>query len=84
MSENHHGEFSATSGRPSISPSSLRLTSRHFPDVIPASEKKNQIQLGSVICAPVKEIPQVSQMEFALGSGILAQALPTSYNQYSD
>ncbi|GFU09910.1 hypothetical protein TNCV_2836781 [Trichonephila clavipes] len=37
--ENHRDEFSATSGKPSISPSPLRLTSMHFSDVIPASEK---------------------------------------------
>ncbi|GFY12937.1 piggyBac transposable element-derived protein 4 [Trichonephila clavipes] len=40
ISENHRDEFSATSGRPSISPSPLRLTSRHFRDVILATEKK--------------------------------------------
>ncbi|GFX32923.1 piggyBac transposable element-derived protein 4 [Trichonephila clavipes] len=39
VSENHHGKFSATSGRLSISPSPLRLTTGHFPDVIPTTEK---------------------------------------------
>ncbi|GFT22144.1 uncharacterized protein TNCV_3271891 [Trichonephila clavipes] len=34
-------EFSATSGRPSISRSSLRLTSSNFPNVIPATDKKS-------------------------------------------
>ncbi|GFY25647.1 piggyBac transposable element-derived protein 4 [Trichonephila clavipes] len=41
ISENHSEEFPATSRRPSISPSPLRLTSRHFPDVFPATEKKS-------------------------------------------
>ncbi|GFX62173.1 piggyBac transposable element-derived protein 4 [Trichonephila clavipes] len=41
ISENHRDEFFATSGRSSISPSPLRLTSRHFPDVIPDTEKKS-------------------------------------------
>ncbi|GFV31982.1 hypothetical protein TNCV_4195441 [Trichonephila clavipes] len=53
--ENPHDEFSATPGKPSISPSPLSITSGHFPDVIPAIEKK--IQRDSVLCAPVKEIP---------------------------
>ncbi|GFV78100.1 hypothetical protein TNCV_3044801 [Trichonephila clavipes] len=50
ISENNRDEFSATSGKSSISPSPLRLTSMHFSDVIPASEKKkkNQIQRDSV------------------------------------
>ncbi|GFU08962.1 piggyBac transposable element-derived protein 4 [Trichonephila clavipes] len=39
ISENHRDEFSATSGRSSISPSPLKLTPGHFPDVIPATEK---------------------------------------------
>ncbi|GFW73655.1 piggyBac transposable element-derived protein 4 [Trichonephila clavipes] len=38
-SKNHRDEFSATSGRPSISSSPLRLTPGHFPDVTPATEK---------------------------------------------
>ncbi|GFU91429.1 piggyBac transposable element-derived protein 4 [Trichonephila clavipes] len=58
-SENHRDEFSATSGRPSISPSPLRLTSGHFADVIPSTEKKH-IHRNSVICAPVKKIPEAS------------------------
>ncbi|GFX99306.1 piggyBac transposable element-derived protein 4 [Trichonephila clavipes] len=39
ISENHRDQFSATSGRPSNSPSPLRLTTEHFPHVIPATEK---------------------------------------------
>ena len=35
--------------------------SRHFPDVIPATEKKNQIQRDSIPCAPVKGIPEIRQ-----------------------
>ncbi|GFX35748.1 hypothetical protein TNCV_745411 [Trichonephila clavipes] len=56
MSENHYDEFSATLGRPSSSPSPLRLTSIRFLDVVPATEK-NQIHRDSV-CAPVKKIPE--------------------------
>ncbi|GFU64066.1 hypothetical protein TNCV_1303061 [Trichonephila clavipes] len=41
ISENHHDEFPATPGRPSISPSPLRLTSEHFQNDIPATEKKS-------------------------------------------
>ncbi|GFT61870.1 hypothetical protein TNCV_4914621 [Trichonephila clavipes] len=62
ISENHRDEFSATSGKPSISPSPLRLTSMHFSDVIPASEKKsNPMRQCSRDCAPVIEIPEISQ-----------------------
>ncbi|GFX34979.1 piggyBac transposable element-derived protein 4 [Trichonephila clavipes] len=61
ISENRD-EFSAPLGRPSISPSTLRLTPGHFPDVIPLTEK-NQIQRYSVLCATVKQIPEVSQQE---------------------
>ncbi|GFT16951.1 piggyBac transposable element-derived protein 4 [Trichonephila clavipes] len=63
ISENHRDEFSATSGKPSISPSPLRLTSMHFSDVIPASEKKksNPTRQCSRDCAPVIEIPEISQ-----------------------
>ncbi|GFX02925.1 transposable element Tcb1 transposase [Trichonephila clavipes] len=62
ISENHRDEFSATSGRPSISPLPLRLTSMHFPEVIPASEKKsNPTRQCSRDCAPVIEIPEISQ-----------------------
>ncbi|GFX89810.1 piggyBac transposable element-derived protein 4 [Trichonephila clavipes] len=62
ISENHRDEFSATSGKPSISPSPLRLTSMHFSDVIPASEKKksNPTRQCSRDCAPVIEIPEIS------------------------
>ncbi|GFV48206.1 piggyBac transposable element-derived protein 4 [Trichonephila clavipes] len=59
ISENHRDEFSATSGRPSISPSPLGLTSGHFP-VIPAT-KKSQIQRDSVLYALVRGIPEVGQ-----------------------
>ncbi|GFT64576.1 hypothetical protein TNCV_649591 [Trichonephila clavipes] len=60
--ENHRDEFSATSGKPSISPSPLRLTSMHFSDVFPASEKKsNPTRQCSRDCAPVIEIPEISQ-----------------------
>ncbi|GFV34686.1 integrase catalytic domain-containing protein [Trichonephila clavipes] len=62
ISENHRDEFSATSGKPSISPSPLRLTSMHFSDIIPASEKKsNPTRQCSRDCAPVIEIPEISQ-----------------------
>ncbi|GFX89432.1 hypothetical protein TNCV_4774631 [Trichonephila clavipes] len=61
ISENHRDEFSATSGRPSISPSPLRLTSMHFPDVIPASEK-NPTRQCSRDCAPVIEIPKIRHL----------------------
>ncbi|GFW26380.1 hypothetical protein TNCV_2172641 [Trichonephila clavipes] len=62
ISENHRDEFSATSGKPSISHSLLRLTSMHFSDVIPASEKKsNPTRQCSRDCAPVIEIPEISQ-----------------------
>ncbi|GFU85222.1 piggyBac transposable element-derived protein 4 [Trichonephila clavipes] len=54
ISKNHPDELSATSGRDSINPSPLRLTSVHFPDVI----EKNQIRRDSVLCAPVKEVPE--------------------------
>ncbi|GFX04647.1 hypothetical protein TNCV_2773781 [Trichonephila clavipes] len=62
ISEKHGDEFSATSGRPSISPFPLRLTSMHFPDVFPASEKKsNPTRQCFRGCAPVIEIPEISQ-----------------------
>ena len=51
ISENHRDEFSATSGRPSISPSPLRLTSRHFLDVIPATEKKSNPTRQCTLCS---------------------------------
>ncbi|GFT84366.1 piggyBac transposable element-derived protein 4 [Trichonephila clavipes] len=60
ISGNHRDEFFATLGRPRISPSPLRLTSGLFPDVITATEKQNPIQRDSVLCAPVKEIPEIS------------------------
>ncbi|GFX40680.1 uncharacterized protein TNCV_1218031 [Trichonephila clavipes] len=40
ISENHYDEFSAISRKPSISPSPLRFTSGHFPDVVPVTENK--------------------------------------------
>ncbi|GFV34885.1 hypothetical protein TNCV_1451871 [Trichonephila clavipes] len=67
ISENHRDEFSATSGKPSISPSPLRLTSMHFSDVIPASEKKsNPTRQCSRDCAPVIEIPEISHAPRAI------------------
>ncbi|GFV84100.1 hypothetical protein TNCV_3037621 [Trichonephila clavipes] len=54
-------EYSFTTGTASISPSPLRLTSWPFPDVIPATEKINQIQRDSDLCSHVKKIPEVSQ-----------------------
>ncbi|GFX95860.1 transposable element Tc3 transposase [Trichonephila clavipes] len=60
ISENYRDESFATTERPRISPSPLRSTSRHFPDVIPATEKKIKSQ-SSVHCAPVKEIPEYDQ-----------------------
>ncbi|GFX95998.1 hypothetical protein TNCV_2288881 [Trichonephila clavipes] len=48
ISENH-SEFSATSGRPSINLLLLRLTSGHFSDVVPATEKKNRMQQDSAL-----------------------------------
>ncbi|GFX89035.1 hypothetical protein TNCV_2853351 [Trichonephila clavipes] len=65
--ENHRYEFSATSGRPNISLSPLRLTSGHFPEVIPATEKK--IQRDSVLCLPVKEIPEAKSIPEPTGIG---------------
>ncbi|GFX81864.1 tigger transposable element-derived protein 6 [Trichonephila clavipes] len=63
ISENHRDEFSATSGKTSISPSPLRLTSMHFSDVIPASDKKsNPTRQCSRDCAPVIEIPEISHL----------------------
>ncbi|GFT01979.1 hypothetical protein TNCV_2673171 [Trichonephila clavipes] len=71
ISENHRDEFSATSGKPSISPSPLRLTSMHFSDVIPASEKKsNPTRQCSRDCAPVIEIPEISQVHTGYFSNI--------------
>ncbi|GFU98586.1 hypothetical protein TNCV_3654171 [Trichonephila clavipes] len=54
--ENHRDKLSATSGRPSISPSRRRLTSGHFPDVVPATEQKTKS--NETVCAPIKEIPE--------------------------
>ncbi|GFT53437.1 piggyBac transposable element-derived protein 4 [Trichonephila clavipes] len=51
ISENHRDEFSNTSGRPSISPSPLRLTSGHFPDVIPATKKKSNPTRQCTLCS---------------------------------
>ncbi|GFW98481.1 hypothetical protein TNCV_3791121 [Trichonephila clavipes] len=76
ISENHRDEFSATSGKPSISPSPLRLTSMHFSDVIPASEKKkksNPTRQCSRDCAPVIEIPEISHAESNRFLGVSSQ-----------
>ncbi|GFX05133.1 uncharacterized protein TNCV_1957891 [Trichonephila clavipes] len=50
-SKNLCDELSATSGRPSISPSPFRLTSWHFPDVIPATEKKSNPTTQCTLCS---------------------------------
>ncbi|GBL99484.1 hypothetical protein AVEN_142414-1, partial [Araneus ventricosus] len=50
IAENHGGKFSGASERTSISPSPLRLTSRHFPDVISATEKKNPKSQCALCC----------------------------------
>ena len=64
QSENHCDEFSATSGKDSIRPLQYRLTSRYFPKVIPATEKKKNVKSNEAgLYAPVKEIPEVNQRE---------------------
>ncbi|GFX18385.1 piggyBac transposable element-derived protein 4 [Trichonephila clavipes] len=50
-SENHRDEFSATPGRPSISPSPFTLISGHFPDVIPTIEKKSDPMRQCTLCS---------------------------------
>ncbi|GFW87837.1 hypothetical protein TNCV_1359411 [Trichonephila clavipes] len=64
ISESHRDEFSATSVRPSISPSPLRITSGHFPDVIPATNKPNSTRQCTVPSR--KEIPEVSHKNSSL------------------
>ncbi|GFW08953.1 nuclear distribution protein nudE homolog 1-A [Trichonephila clavipes] len=62
ISENHRDEFSATSGKPSISPSPLRLTSMHFQMLfLHLKKKSNPTRQCSRDCAPVIEIPEISQ-----------------------
>ncbi|GFX09370.1 piggyBac transposable element-derived protein 4 [Trichonephila clavipes] len=53
ISENPRDEFSATSGRPSISQSPLRLTSGHFASIIPDTEKK--IKSKGTLCSSKKD-----------------------------
>ncbi|GFU96492.1 retrovirus-related Pol polyprotein from transposon 412 [Trichonephila clavipes] len=73
ISKNHRDEFSATSERPSTSPTPLRLTLMHFPDVIPASEKKsNPTRQCSRDCVPVIEIPEISHVRTKVLPGQLA------------
>ncbi|GBM92504.1 hypothetical protein AVEN_123165-1 [Araneus ventricosus] len=55
IAENHYDEFSATSGRPSSSPSPLRLTSRHFPDVIPATGEKTNPTRQCALCSAKRD-----------------------------
>ncbi|GFS98095.1 uncharacterized protein TNCV_3849731 [Trichonephila clavipes] len=80
ISENHRDEFCATSGKPSISPSPLRLTSMHFSDVIPASEKKsNPTRQCSRDRDPVIEIPEISQVK--IDQGITDEEVISKINQ---
>ncbi|GFW38516.1 hypothetical protein TNCV_4610231 [Trichonephila clavipes] len=66
ISENHRDEFSATSGKPSISPSPLRLTSMHFQMLfLHLKKKSNPTRQCSRDCAPVIEIPEISQKTLA-------------------
>ncbi|GFU84751.1 piggyBac transposable element-derived protein 4 [Trichonephila clavipes] len=51
ISENHRDEFSTSSGRPSISPSPLSLTSENFSDVIPAIEQKSSLTRQCTLCS---------------------------------
>ncbi|GFS72159.1 hypothetical protein NPIL_306781 [Nephila pilipes] len=48
IAENHRDEFSAKSGRPSISPSPLRLTSRHGNPTLELDTDANSYRFGSV------------------------------------
>ncbi|GIY06121.1 uncharacterized protein CEXT_639811 [Caerostris extrusa] len=49
--ENDCDEFSATSGRLSINPSPLKLISKNFQDIIPATEKKSNTTRKCALCS---------------------------------
>lgn len=59
--ENHYNEFSAASGRPSISPLPAMLTLKYFFGVSHATEKIWNLIRQYVLYAPIKEFLELSQ-----------------------
>ncbi|KAF2893788.1 hypothetical protein ILUMI_12384 [Ignelater luminosus] len=55
MEKYNHSEFCSATGRPSVTPTPLRLTGRHFPKYIPGTEKKNNPTRQCAICARVRD-----------------------------
>ncbi|KAF2894023.1 hypothetical protein ILUMI_12150 [Ignelater luminosus] len=55
MEKYHHSEFCSATGRPSVIPTPLRLTGRHFPEYIPGTEKKNNPTRQCAMCARVRD-----------------------------
>ncbi|CAH1967006.1 unnamed protein product [Acanthoscelides obtectus] len=54
MEKYHQTEFTPRIGRPSTKLTPLRLTGRHFPDLIPATEKKTNPTRQCGICSRVE------------------------------
>ncbi|CAH2001054.1 unnamed protein product [Acanthoscelides obtectus] len=54
MEKYHQTEFTPRTGRPSTQLTPLRLTGRHFPDLIPATEKKTNPTRQCGICSRVE------------------------------
>ncbi|CAH2013720.1 unnamed protein product [Acanthoscelides obtectus] len=55
MEKYHQTEFSPRTGRPSTQLTPLRLTGRHFPDLIPATEKKANPTRQCGICSRARD-----------------------------
>lgn len=55
MEKYHRTEFSSRKGRPSSQPTPLRLTGRHFPECIPATEKKQFPTRQCGVCCRVRD-----------------------------
>ncbi|KAJ8953373.1 hypothetical protein NQ318_023490 [Aromia moschata] len=55
MEKYHQTEFSCRRGRPSANLTPLRLTGRHFPEYIPATEKKKNPTRQCGICSRVRD-----------------------------
>lgn len=56
MFEKYHSqEFSSRGGRPGTTPSPLRLTGRHFPESIPATEKKKTPTRQCIVCSSKRD-----------------------------
>ncbi|KAF2879502.1 hypothetical protein ILUMI_26671 [Ignelater luminosus] len=55
MEKYHHSEFCSATGRPSVIPTPMRLTGRHFPEYIPGTEKKNNPTRQCAMCSRVRD-----------------------------